>query len=261
MKRVQEIGYGIVFFALMALFVAGCSSKKRLPKSNVSAIERSTAEKIAAIQQNQISFNQLSIKAKSTINLDGNSNDVTINIRIANEEKIWLSVTAIAGLEVARMLITPDSIKIINRLESTYIRKPFSFIHGYTNSQVSFATLQSLLVGNVWAQIFAQKHEINPTDTQVRLIGDLSTIHYQLDFNQLLKLSVLSLEDRGAQQQLLVNYSDFYDEGGQQLPHQVKLSSLVGAKSVQAELKYTKVEKDILLDFPFSVPKRFSVKN
>jgi hypothetical protein len=71
----------------------------------------------------------------------------------------------------------------------------------------------------------------------------------------------LNLQDATAKQELHVSYIDFWDEGGQLLPHLLKLSSLVGAKSIQAELKYTKVEKDTPLDFPFSVPKRFSVKN
>lgn len=260
MKRAHYLLYGMLLCTLLSTFLSSCSSKKKLAQATIAAMERNTTQKIAAIQQNQIVFNRLSIKAKASINLNGNANDVTMNIRIANDEKIWISVTAIAGLEVARMLITPDSVKIINRLESTYIRKPFNFIHQYTNPQVSFATLQSVLVGNVWAEIFAQKHEM-AAEGLARMVGDLSSIHYQLDFNEGFKMQVLDLEDAAAEQHLLVRYSDFSDEGGQLLPHQLKLSSLVGGKSVQAELKYAKIEKDIDLDFPFSVPKRFSVKN
>ncbi|MFM6954292.1 MAG: DUF4292 domain-containing protein [Sphingobacteriaceae bacterium] len=247
--------------SILLLFLAGCSAKRKVVKVDKSAIERSTAEKLAAIEQTQVHFDRLSLKSKASISLDGNANDVSVAIRMENNQKIWISVTAIAGLEVARMLITPDSIKIINRLESVYIKKPFSFIHAYTNPQVNFGTLQAMLVGNVWPEIFKQTQTIDSQDVSIRLLGQLSSIQYDIRFNEGLKMNNLHLQDTMANQELQVSYADFWDEGGQLIPHQLQLSSLVGSKSVQAELKYTKVEKDIPLDFPFNVPKRFSVKN
>lgn len=251
----------LIFCSVLLLSLAGCSAKKKAIIANKLAIQRSNTEKLAAIEQNQVRFESLSIKSKASISLDGNSNDVSIAIRIENDKKIWISVTAIAGLEVARMLITPDSIKIINRLESVYIKKSFSYIYEYTNPQVNFGTLQAMLVGNIWPEIFKQTHEISAKDALVQLLGNLSSIQYDIRFNEALKMNNLHLQDTAAKQELQVTYADFWDEGGQVLPHILKLSSLVGAKSVQAELKYTKIERDSPLDFPFNVPKRFSVKN
>ncbi|RYG21494.1 MAG: DUF4292 domain-containing protein, partial [Chitinophagaceae bacterium] len=60
--------------------------------------------------------------------VNGNENNVTMLIRIEKDKKIWVSVTAIAGIEVARAVITPDSLLLRDNLNKTYARKPFSYI-------------------------------------------------------------------------------------------------------------------------------------
>src|SRR5690606_9829395 len=88
-------------------------------------------------------------RAKTKIEMGKNIQDVTLNVRIERDKAIWLSVTAILGVEVARILITPDSVKILNKLQGEYIAKPFHYIYNYTNRGVTFAILQDLLMANV----------------------------------------------------------------------------------------------------------------
>ena len=40
------------------------------------------------------------------------------NIRMQKDSVIWISATALLGIEAVRLLITPDSFKMINRLIS-----------------------------------------------------------------------------------------------------------------------------------------------
>ena len=118
------------------IIITGCHAKKQLvtrapvdtPKpattttgpDNVAAMAKL---KLAAIRSKQVSFTTFSGKAKSKLSIDGNSNDVTLNIRILRGQKIWVSITAIIGIEVARAMITPDSIIVINKLQGIYFQK------------------------------------------------------------------------------------------------------------------------------------------
>lgn len=251
----------LLFLLSMLLSLGACKSRKIRPKADNIALEKSNAEKLLAVKQAQADFNTLAIKAKAELSLDGNSNEVTINFRMLKGQKMWISVTAIAGLEVARILITPDSIKIINRLESTYIAKPFSFIHQFTNGQINLAVLESIIVGNVFADALSSKPTFTTENNMLQLSGKSAAIAYRLKFNDAFKLTQTALEDSLASQQLLATYNDFFMEAGLMVAHQVKIQSAAGNKSILAELKFTKLEKDVALDFPFSVPKRFSVKN
>ncbi len=140
---------------MVALTIA-CRAKKAIvspPKSAdstmVTRVEKS--ENIKMLRANDLSFNTLSLKAKASLNINGNSNNVTMNIRMQKDEKIWVSITAIAGIEVARALITPDSIKVRNNFQSVYLKKPFSYVHRYTNKQVDFSLLQAIFSGNTIA--------------------------------------------------------------------------------------------------------------
>src|SRR6478735_2157098 len=103
-----------VVFCLVAL--VACKSKKLVvvnrPTSAVDSAalnkENSIKARLAAIRSKQVSFNTFAGKAKTKLDINGNSNDVTLNIRVARDQKIWISVTAIIGIEVARAQITPD---------------------------------------------------------------------------------------------------------------------------------------------------------
>lgn len=262
MKK-RKFKYAFTLFLLMfiVLGIACRSKKKLLPKVDISAIERDNAEKLQALKLAQTDFSTLSFRAKANISIDGNENEVSINCRMAKDQKIWVSVTALAGLEVARMVITPDSIHILNRLESVYTKKPINFIHQYSNPQINFRTLQAILIGNVMDEVFSRKADFKLEGGNLSLTGKAVELAYRLNFNEALKPSELFLQDLLAQQELKINYADYVTDAGILIPHQLKIKSAAGKKSIQADLKYNKVEKDLALDFPFNVPKRFSVKN
>src|ERR1017187_7742142 len=133
------------------LFMFSCKARKQLVVKQVpidSTIKPVDDKKIKlnAIQAGQTIFNSFSGKARTMLDINGNINDVTLNIRVKRDQKIWISITAIAGIEAARVLITPDSILIINRLQSVYVKQPFSYINTVAGNQVNYKTIESLLV-------------------------------------------------------------------------------------------------------------------
>src|ERR1700744_3316066 len=151
-KSLFTSGFIKLVIAGSLLFAFSCKSKKalivkRTADSTVAVKPVDTkAIKLAAIRTKQTSFNTFSGKASTKLNINGNSNRVTLNIRIQHGKKIWVSITAIAGIEVARALITPDSLLVVNRLQSVYIRKPFSYIYKFTGKSVNYLTVESLLI-------------------------------------------------------------------------------------------------------------------
>ena len=139
----------IVLLCLAVLCFACRAKKEAAPVvSTVPAEVSSKTESIRAITENAFGFKTLSAKAKIDFKLNNSSNGANLNLRIRNDEVIWMSITAIAGIEVARVMVTPDSIKVYNRLQGEYLAKPFSFISQYSNRKVDFKTLRNLIIGN-----------------------------------------------------------------------------------------------------------------
>jgi hypothetical protein len=217
-------------------------------------------ESIKAISENAFGFRTLSAKAKIDFKLNNTSNGANLNLRIRNDEVIWMSITAIAGIEVARVMVTPDSIKVYNRLQGEYLAKPFSFISRYSGRNVDFNTLQSLLLGNTIKGSVSQASEINWSGNQTVVKSSAKDLIYELIFNEHYKLIENRLRDSKGQQ-LNGKYSEFQAINGQNLPYSISLLSNAGNKNVRIDIKYSSVSVNEPVDFPFSVPKRFTVKD
>ena len=263
------LGFFVSCKSTKAVGTSGLPSKAASSDSLAAAVTSSAAksatmvraEKLLSIKNGETSFNTLSGKAKAALSIGSNANDVTMNIRIKNKEAIWVSVTAIAGLEVARALITPDSVKVINRLENVYIKKPFSYLYEFTNNKINFATLQSVLVGNTISEFITGSTEVKLDGAEAGLKTSIGSMIYDLMVNNQNKVVQSNLKDTMASQSLLVFYGDFQAISQQQVPHSVVMKSQAKSKSISLDLKYTKIELDVPVEIPFKVPDRYTIKN
>ena len=216
------------------------------------------AMKIAAIRARQTTFNTFSGKAGTKLDINGNSNNVTLNIRIQNGKKIWVSITAIAGIEVARALITPDSLLVINKLQSVYIRKPFSYIYKFTGKSVNYGTVESLLIGNAIPELLNENADFETVTGNTVLNGTMNDIVYKLILGPDLKATQTNLNNQAAGQSLQVVNAAFVQAGNKVMPSQIDISSAVKNKKVQLVLHYSKTEFDQPLEFPFNIPSRYT---
>jgi hypothetical protein len=182
-----------------------CKSKKLVvvnrPTTNVDSAAINKENSIRAgwplSRSKQVTFNTFSGKAKTKLDINGNSNDVTLNIRVARDQKIWISVTAIIGIEVARAQITPDSIIVVNRLQSVYLKKPFSYVYTYASRQITFKTLQALLVGNAIPEVAEPVNlTLQPMVTIPCLAATLQDLVYKLLLGPDMKVTQTNLSNQ-----------------------------------------------------------------
>ncbi len=267
MKR--NILINAVYVMVFLFVLTGCKAKKvilptpAIPETPAVPAEPDNARKnkLKSIKESDMVFNTLAVKSKAVLSINDKSNDVNMNFRIKNNEVIWVSITALAGLEVARALITPDSVKIINRLDNVYIKKPFSYIYEFTNEQINFRTLQSILVGNTISEFITDSTELNMESDEAKLKSIMGGLTYNLRVSSQNKVVYTNLNDQLAKQELTSNYSDFIMVNQQQIPHSVIMDSKVKTKKFLLDLKFLKVDLDGPLELPFRVPERFLIKN
>jgi len=240
------------------LVMVSCAAKKKLitPTVTTPAEKVKPVSKMVAIAAHQLNFNTLSAKASARLNIDGNSNDVTLNIRINRDKQIWVSVTAILGIEVARAMITPDSLLVINKLQGVYIKKPFSYIYKYTNKQINYKMLESIFVGNVIPEILKDNTASFLGDNQVS--GNLQDLLFKLMLNPDMKVTQLNLDNQNQGQSLQVNTNAYIAVDNRLVPSQIDIQSTGQNKKIQVNLHYTKVDLDQPLQYPFSIPERYT---
>jgi len=246
------------------LSVVSCKARKQLVKTDSTAVVttmvttpekpvKKAAAQLGPIRARQVSFNTFSGKAKTNLDFNGNSNDCTLNIRINNNKKIWVSITALLGIEVARAQITPDSIFVINRLQGVYLKKPFNYIYNYANKQVNYAMLQALLVGNAIPSLLNDSTEYEEVNNNISLSGNLQDLMYKLVLGTDYKVTQTNLSNN-AGQSLQLNYNNFMTANGQKLPSQVSISSTANKNKVLVNMHYVKVDFNQPQDYPFTIP-------
>jgi hypothetical protein len=247
--------------------MVSCKARKQVIASRQSvdtasvSLANATRNKLNAIRESQTNFNTFSGKAHTKLDINGSSNDVTMNIRISKGQKIWVSITAIAGIEAARALITPDSILIINRFESKYIRKPFSYIYTYTSRQVDYRSLEALLVGNAIPQLLNDSTKLKADSGNITLSGNVQELMYRLMIGQDRRVNQTDLSNQIEGQSLQVNNTDFIQAANKIVPSQINITSVIKAKKIQLNLHYIKVDFDQPLEYPFSIPSTYSAAN
>lgn len=117
------------------------------PKVDTAQLIKTAMEQL---RNNNINFQtfsgKLDVDYKGT---DGKSHDVNANIRMYKDSAIWISFNAtLLSIEGLRLLITKDSVKLMNKLEKTYAARGISFLQEQTSLPLDLHTLQDLIIGN-----------------------------------------------------------------------------------------------------------------
>lgn len=256
----------LLLAGLFSVTLMACKTRKATviagPPPVVNELSRKKAENVALLKSKDLVFNTLSMKAKAKIDFGGNRNNVTMNIRMEKGRRIWVSITALAGIEVARALITPDSVKVRNNFQAVYLKKPFSYLHRYANKQISFDWLESILSGNTITDFVNEKAKIEDVSGLWVLEGERESLAYKVFFDALMKINQNTINDLNAGQALKVVYNGAYqDLDGALFPNGVTISSMAGIKNVNIELEYSAAQRNVPLEFPFSVPGKYEVIN
>ncbi len=256
-----------VLIAACALGVIGCRPKKEIvkapPAAETTQVANKKSENLATLLSKELQYNTLSLKGKTDLDIDGDVKNVTLNIRIKKDEKIWFSITALGGaIEAARGMITPDSLLLMTRIpDKTILRKPLSYIQNYTNKQVNFGWLQSILTGNTIKALMTEKSDLSQENGVWALSGTEQGLAYKVLFNTLLKSTELTLNDAQAAQGLKVVYDKYTPINNGLFPSSLKINSAVGNKKINIAVEFVKIDANVAVEFPFSVPKNYEVIN
>jgi hypothetical protein len=244
------------------LLVFGCAAKKHIMAAPAAVVHpkltNSNSARLDSVRAGQINFNSFTGKAKASLAIDGNSNDCTLNIRIKRDKEIWVSITYLVGFEVARAMITPDSIIVINRLQGVYLKKPFDYVHSYTDKQVNYTMLQALLVGNAIPQVLNDSTQYQAAAGNITLSGNLNNLVYKLIMGNNFKVTQTNLDNHDAGQSLQVSNQAFIQAAGNTVPSQISIASVAKDKKIQVNLRYIKVDFNQPQEYPFTIPDSYT---
>jgi hypothetical protein len=240
----------------------GCRSKKGLPTQNdaafVAPADRSKSAFFDAFTKNYNSFTYYESSGNMEYTTEGNKLELSVGIVMEKDQYIMLTITAMLGIEAARVLITNDSISILNRLQREHIVTNFDYIANLANVKLNLPQLQSMLVGNPpYAPDVAKAYP----DTMLQYIvfshfatPELKQTVYTSQRN--LKTQKVLLGDRSGTKELKLNYDEFYSSNNNQYPKDININ-IRAEKNIDCKLRLNYFAFDKKKEINFAVPKSY----
>ena len=212
------------------------------------------------VDQNYIDFNTFSGKVKVDYRgSDGKSYDFNAFLRMRKDSVIWVSINAALGIEAFRILITPDSVKVLNKLDKEAQFRSLNYLQEVTQLPIDFHTLQDILIGN---PVYFDRNNIVSVKLEenaisLTSIGNLFKNFITISNGDYLVLNS-KLDDRdGARSRTAVLVYDDYETKGN-IKFSTKRKISVAEKSTLAvTLDYKQFDFNENLNYPFSVPKNY----
>jgi hypothetical protein len=265
----------ILFVFATLLLMASCRSTKKITSvvskkdSTVLVVrpeDSDSAKHVKAtfesINSRQIRFNTFSSKVKIDYSDDKNNKiDVNAFLRMKRDSAIWISIIAAFNIEAFRVLITPDSIFIMDKISRTIQRKPLSYLQQISKVPFDFKTLQDLIVGNpVYLDKNITSYVEQGETVSMSLIG-AAFKHYITVGKQDLNVLFSKLDDVDLARSRTANlsYAGYIPLGKWKFSESRKIV-LTEKTKIDLELEFKQVEFDQLVGFPFSVPKNYKAK-
>lgn len=212
------------------------------------------------IKDNTIDFKTFSSKIKVDYRDSKQRNyDFNAFVRIRKDSVIWISINAALGIEAFRVYITPDSVKVMDRLDKFVQYRSVEYIKEIVQLPVDFYILQNIIVGNpVYldsTRVMMYKEREN--SITMSTLGDF--------FKQLLSIrkedfvilhSKLDDVDMIRNRTADFTYDNFISIKGK--PFSTNRKIAVAEKTrLEVSLDYKQVEFDKELNFPFNIPRNY----
>lgn len=285
MIKPDKIFYGLLKMALLFLLagfsVAGCRSAKKITtaigRKDTLQSKKPDSATLAELRADSVRYisnlyhhieNDLidcsTFSAKMKVHYEGSDGkDYEFNafLRLQKDKVIWVSINALLGVEAFRVLITPDSVKILYKLDKVYQARSVSYLQEVSHLPFDFQTLQSLLLGNpIYLDsniLFYRKEE---KGISLLSEGKQFRNYITLDNTDLrIRHSKLDDVDRLRARSCDLTYGD-YEVKDNRLFSTFRRIAVAEKARLDIELNFKQYNFNQVLNFPFNIPKNYKRK-
>jgi hypothetical protein len=260
--------FGFLLFALVIL-MAACKTEKVSRKPLEGKNKDFLLEKLEA---NEVDFKTFSAKSSISVQNESSTNSFKSTIRIQKDSAIWVSVTPLFGIELARILLTKDSLKVINRINAEYFIGDYEYFYKKYDIALEFETIQALLIGNkvdferdekLKFSIDKEKYYLG--NIKRRKVERVERKPKKIDNNELVslwlnptsfKIEEMLISDLTASRFVRAMFSQHQEIEGKLFPTQLTfyLNESVNDK---VDIEYTKITLDQPISFSFNIPSKY----
>jgi hypothetical protein len=192
---------------------------------------------------------------------DGKDYEFNAFLRLQKDKVIWVSINALLGVEAFRVLITPDSVKVLYKLDKAYQLRSVGYLQEVTHLPFDFQTLQALLLGNpIYLDSTIIYYRRDEKGISLMSEGKLFRNYITLDNTDLrIRHSKLDDVDRLRARSCDLTYGD-YEVKDNVLFSTFRRIAVAEKARLDIELNFKQYNFNQVLNFPFNIPKNYKQK-
>ena len=269
-RKLSLNGLSLILF--LGLILVSCETSRTIIKEPLK--EYGAEYLFEKLKENELKFDWFSAKFSLDLVMDKKKTSFTGQIRMRKDSVIWVSLSPALGIEMARMIITTDSIKFINRLNKTFFVGDYQIVNKFLKSNVDYDVIQAILLGNDLTFYENRKFRATYDSKEYHLVTanrrklkkhlktkeDAERIFIQNIFldPETFKITAMKIKEiKKENKKLEAGYSDFDLIDNQLFPR--RISYAISAETpVKIDLSYSKIGLNNVLSFPFKISSKYS---
>jgi hypothetical protein len=256
----------ITLFSALFLLLGACKTKKVVSLSEptrteatVKSAELNKANLVGQIVQRKNGAAAFSFIAEADY-FDGKQS-ITLNMDVSakKDQYIYLNAKALGFVNVARVMLQPDSIRILDLVNRKYISASYQFMKNFTQANLGFKEMQNLVWANAFYDPQVNKSKLDSLGQQFILWLDLGSAQQKATYNTDFVLQSVLLNEQAKSQQMQVDFANFKNIDGMSYPHEVVIN-ISGEKKVECKFAISNFAGSIKKEPQFVIPKSYKVQ-
>ena len=241
-----------LFILTLTLIFSACNRK-----TGLSTYENVKAKDVTAIiDSSALEFEEMKARFRIKADLNGDVRSFNADIRWDWNDKIWMSFS-IFGIEGFRVLFTPDSVHVVNKLDNEYYFGDYKSLEKLSNVPLSFEEIQLLLIGKLFV-IQDKKPDIrfNEDEIVLRLKDEEFAAEAKLD-RKTISIQQFWINSLVSDNGLEVTLGDYQMIGHKKWPNQRNYHIVSGDMYLKVNATSQKLELNEKLEYPFYIHPKY----
>lgn len=260
----QTIKFKLTILLVLLAFASCKTTKNVTTTSESTKVVSSLVEKILKTEPQFTTANVS--KMSIAVEMTGRNVNANATCKIRKDSLIHLSIQPFMGIELFKAELTPDSIRVFDKMNNKFYFLDYTFFAEKFNLKVDFYSLQSLIFGQLFC-IGEKELDINKltlsqnNDGQKRLSFENGDMLQYTDVTNDFNLHQVLLKSKSNDYELKTNYSNYVIENGVSFPGKISLNANNQKHTVACDFSILRVEFNGPLKFQATNPTRYSKGN
>jgi len=260
---------------ILLIIMSGCKTTRSIIKAPLK--EQGSFYLFNKLKENELKYNTFKASFSAEYEKDKKKTSFSGTLRIKKDSLIWCSLTPGLGIEAARMVISCDSVKVLNKMDGTYLIKDFGFIDEMINRGLDYDMLQSLIIGNDFSVYDNSSFKAAVDNREYRLstfnrhqlrklsrtYDSLSNVipfeQIYLDPNNFKITKVIIKEIDNNSRYFQATYKKYLNINNQLVPQTIEINVNDGENKIHILLNFSKIQIDPEQSYPFNIPSKYKL--